>query len=156
MRSCWCVACVFSAPSSGALSHPPGPRMELAGRCPVSPASQPLSPSRSTPPGLHRPSPPFLLILLSVPTLCSQQDGGGSYRRSDHDKPHQQSDKKGKVICKYFVEGRCTWVRAVPGPGCLEPGHTGLAVSFLSGGHTLWGSVWVGLEWLKNASGAWK
>lgn len=35
--------------------------------------------------------------------------GGGSYRRSDHDKPHQQSDKKGKVICKYFVEGRCTW-----------------------------------------------
>uniref|UniRef100_A0A8D0BCC4 Zinc finger CCCH domain-containing protein 4 n=1 Tax=Salvator merianae TaxID=96440 RepID=A0A8D0BCC4_SALMN len=39
-------------------------------------------------------------------------DGGGSggnYRRSDHDKSHQQSDKKGKVICKYFVEGRCTW-----------------------------------------------
>lgn len=40
----------------------------------------------------------------------SQDGGGGSYRRSDHDKPHQQSDKKGKVICKYFVEGRCTWV----------------------------------------------
>ncbi|KAF7235124.1 Zinc finger CCCH domain-containing protein 4 [Varanus komodoensis] len=39
-------------------------------------------------------------------------DGGGSsgnYRRNDHDKSHQQSDKKGKVICKYFVEGRCTW-----------------------------------------------
>ncbi|XP_066494360.1 zinc finger CCCH domain-containing protein 4 [Tiliqua scincoides] len=39
-------------------------------------------------------------------------DAGGSsgnYRRNDHDKSHQQSDKKGKVICKYFVEGRCTW-----------------------------------------------
>ncbi|XP_033014530.1 zinc finger CCCH domain-containing protein 4 [Lacerta agilis] len=35
--------------------------------------------------------------------------GGGNYRRNDHDKSHQQSDKKGKVICKYFVEGRCTW-----------------------------------------------
>uniref|UniRef100_A0A8C6YHM6 Zinc finger CCCH domain-containing protein 4 n=1 Tax=Naja naja TaxID=35670 RepID=A0A8C6YHM6_NAJNA len=38
-------------------------------------------------------------------------DGGGScgnYRRTDHEKPHQ-SDKKGKVVCKYFVEGRCTW-----------------------------------------------
>ncbi|XP_060639691.2 zinc finger CCCH domain-containing protein 4 [Anolis sagrei] len=35
-------------------------------------------------------------------------DGGGNYRRNDHDKSHQ-SDKKGKVICKYFVEGRCTW-----------------------------------------------
>lgn len=34
--------------------------------------------------------------------------GGGSYRRNDHDKSHP-SDKKGKVICKYFVEGRCTW-----------------------------------------------
>ncbi|KQK85013.1 hypothetical protein AAES_43168 [Amazona aestiva] len=37
-------------------------------------------------------------------------DGGGNYRRNDHDKPHQQADKKGKVICKYFVEGRCTWL----------------------------------------------
>ncbi|XP_062995733.1 zinc finger CCCH domain-containing protein 4 isoform X1 [Elgaria multicarinata webbii] len=35
--------------------------------------------------------------------------GSGNYRRNDHDKSHQQSDKKGKVICKYFVEGRCTW-----------------------------------------------
>nr|XP_056701721.1 zinc finger CCCH domain-containing protein 4 isoform X1 [Euleptes europaea] len=35
--------------------------------------------------------------------------GGGNYRRGDHEKSHQQSDKKGKVICKYFVEGRCTW-----------------------------------------------
>ncbi|XP_048348823.1 zinc finger CCCH domain-containing protein 4 [Sphaerodactylus townsendi] len=41
-----------------------------------------------------------------------QGDGGGSggnYRRGDHEKSHQPSDKKGKVICKYFVEGRCTW-----------------------------------------------
>ncbi|KAL8220049.1 UNVERIFIED_CONTAM: Zinc finger CCCH domain-containing protein 4, partial [Gekko kuhli] len=36
-------------------------------------------------------------------------DGSGNYRRGDHEKSHQQSDKKGKVICKYFVEGRCTW-----------------------------------------------
>ncbi|XP_039217779.1 zinc finger CCCH domain-containing protein 4 [Crotalus tigris] len=39
-------------------------------------------------------------------------DGGGScgnYRRNDREKSHQQSDKKGKVVCKYFVEGRCTW-----------------------------------------------
>ncbi|KAM4878218.1 zinc finger CCCH domain-containing protein 4-like, partial [Sylvia borin] len=35
-------------------------------------------------------------------------DGGG-YRRGDHDKSHLPQDKKGKVICKYFVEGRCTW-----------------------------------------------
>ncbi|XP_023803433.1 zinc finger CCCH domain-containing protein 8, partial [Cyanistes caeruleus] len=34
---------------------------------------------------------------------------GGGYRRGDHDKPHLPADKKGKVICKYFVEGRCTW-----------------------------------------------
>ncbi|XP_063168146.1 zinc finger CCCH domain-containing protein 4 [Candoia aspera] len=34
---------------------------------------------------------------------------GGNYRRNDHEKSHQQSDKKGKVVCKYFVEGRCTW-----------------------------------------------
>ncbi|XP_033848261.3 zinc finger CCCH domain-containing protein 4 isoform X2 [Acipenser ruthenus] len=31
-------------------------------------------------------------------------------RRNDQDKSHQQvSDKKGKVICKYYIEGRCTW-----------------------------------------------
>ncbi|XP_010725871.1 zinc finger CCCH domain-containing protein 4-like, partial [Meleagris gallopavo] len=35
--------------------------------------------------------------------------GGGNYRRGDHDKTHPPADKKGKVICKYFVEGRCTW-----------------------------------------------
>ncbi|XP_069500637.1 zinc finger CCCH domain-containing protein 4 isoform X2 [Ambystoma mexicanum] len=36
-------------------------------------------------------------------------DGGGGrrHRRYDHDK--HLSDRKGKVICKYFVEGRCTW-----------------------------------------------
>jgi hypothetical protein len=36
-------------------------------------------------------------------------DSGGSFPRSDHNKPHQQSDKKGKVICKYFMEMWCTW-----------------------------------------------
>ncbi|RXM98824.1 Zinc finger CCCH domain-containing protein 4 [Acipenser ruthenus] len=48
------------------------------------------------------------------------EDGDGMYceeredcgpRRNDQDKSHQQvSDKKGKVICKYYVEGRCTWL----------------------------------------------
>lgn len=32
---------------------------------------------------------------------------GRRHRRYDHDK--HMSDRKGKVICKYFVEGRCTW-----------------------------------------------
>lgn len=151
-----CGMCILSSEQRG--SNPP--TWALDGTDWSVPLSAlPVSPSHPRSP-LHLactgPSPPFLLILLSIPTLCSQQDGGGSYRRSDHDKPHQQSDKKGKVICKYFVEGRCTWVRAVPGPGCLEPGHMGLSVSFHSGGHTLWGSVWVGLEWLRDASGAWK
>lgn len=53
--------------------------------------------------------------------LWPPQDGGGggsgNYRRGDHEKSHQQSDKKGKVICKYFVEGRCTWVRRGGGWG---------------------------------------
>ncbi|XP_041090478.1 zinc finger CCCH domain-containing protein 4-like [Polyodon spathula] len=31
-------------------------------------------------------------------------------RRNDQDRSHQQvSDKKGKAICKYYIEGRCTW-----------------------------------------------
>ena len=105
-------------------SNPPTCTLDGTG-WPVPLSALPVSPSHPRSP-LHLactgPSPPFLLILLSIPTLCSQQDGGGSYRRSDHDKPHQQSDKKGKVICKYFVEGRCTRVRAVPGPGVLELG----------------------------------
>lgn len=92
-------------------SNPPTCTLDGTG-WPVPLSALPVSPSHPRSP-LHLactgPSPPFLLILLSIPTLCSQQDGGGSYRRSDHDKPHQQSDKKGKVICKYFVEGRCTW-----------------------------------------------
>lgn len=61
------------------------------------------------------PEIPSKLILFPIfcsLTCCGQEGGGGgNYRRNDHDKPHQQSDKKGKVICKYFVEGRCTWVR---------------------------------------------
>ncbi|XP_069063684.1 zinc finger CCCH domain-containing protein 4 [Pleurodeles waltl] len=32
---------------------------------------------------------------------------GRRHRRYDNDK--HMSDRKGKVICKYFVEGRCTW-----------------------------------------------
>ncbi|XP_078517142.1 zinc finger CCCH domain-containing protein 4 isoform X2 [Lissotriton helveticus] len=32
---------------------------------------------------------------------------GRRHRRYDHDK--HMSDRKGKVICKYFLEGRCTW-----------------------------------------------
>lgn len=35
--------------------------------------------------------------------------GGGSYWSCDYDKFYQQLDKKGKVICKYFVEGCCIW-----------------------------------------------
>lgn len=34
-------------------------------------------------------------------------DGGGLGRRNLNEK-HQ--DKKGKAICKYYIEGRCTWV----------------------------------------------
>ncbi|XP_041092183.1 zinc finger CCCH domain-containing protein 4-like [Polyodon spathula] len=44
----------------------------------------------------------------SHPLPVSLQDCGP--RRNDQDKSHQQvSDKKGKVICKYYIEGRCTW-----------------------------------------------
>lgn len=35
-------------------------------------------------------------------------DGSGLGRRNQNEK-HQ--DKKGKAICKYYIEGRCTWVR---------------------------------------------
>ncbi|MEE6491178.1 hypothetical protein FKM82_016118 [Ascaphus truei] len=35
--------------------------------------------------------------------------GDGGMYRNDYEKPHHRADKKGKVICKYFVEGRCTW-----------------------------------------------
>ncbi|XP_073497540.1 zinc finger CCCH domain-containing protein 4 isoform X2 [Phyllobates terribilis] len=38
-----------------------------------------------------------------------EEDGDGGMYRSDYDKSYHRQDKKGKVICKYFVEGRCTW-----------------------------------------------
>lgn len=82
------------------------------------------------------PDPPALTALAfhsplspSHSVLSVLQDGGGSYRGRDHDKPHQQSDKKGKVICKYFVEGRCTWVR-------------GLSRAAAPGGHGALGMLW--------------
>ncbi|XP_044161493.1 zinc finger CCCH domain-containing protein 4 isoform X3 [Bufo gargarizans] len=37
-----------------------------------------------------------------------EEDDGGMYR-NDYDKSYHRHDKKGRVICKYFVEGRCTW-----------------------------------------------
>lgn len=27
----------------------------------------------------------------------------------------KHQDKKGKAICKYYIEGRCTWVRSHKG-----------------------------------------
>lgn len=140
MRSC--LVCGMRVLSSQQWAQPTylGPGWNWL----VVPSALRASPSRSTPPGLHRPSPPFLLILLSVSTLCSQQDGGGSYRRVTATSPTSSPTKKGKVICKYFVEGRCTWVEAVRGQGAWA-GHTGLRSPFfleatLSGAVFGWGA----------------
>uniref|UniRef100_A0AAY5KLU9 C3H1-type domain-containing protein n=1 Tax=Esox lucius TaxID=8010 RepID=A0AAY5KLU9_ESOLU len=40
------------------------------------------------------------------PVSVLVQDGGGQHNKHQGDK-HQ--DKKGKAICKYYIEGRCTW-----------------------------------------------
>lgn len=80
--------------------------------------------------------------------LWPPQDGGGggsgNYRRGDHEKSHQQSDKKGKVICKYFVEGRCTWVRRGGGWGLAGSSVAAAAFEVQNlttngGGVSLWG-----------------
>lgn len=46
--------------------------------------------------------------------MLNLQDGGGGHEggglgRRNHNDKHQ--DKKGKAICKYYIEGRCTWVK---------------------------------------------
>nr|DBA20789.1 TPA: hypothetical protein GDO54_017533 [Pyxicephalus adspersus] len=38
-----------------------------------------------------------------------EEEGDGGKYRNDYEKPYRRADKKGKVICRYFVEGRCTW-----------------------------------------------
>ncbi|XP_018088775.1 zinc finger CCCH domain-containing protein 4 isoform X2 [Xenopus laevis] len=38
-----------------------------------------------------------------------EEEGDGGMYRNDYEKPYHRADKKGKVVCKYFVEGRCTW-----------------------------------------------
>lgn len=53
---------------------------------------------------------PFVHVLVCVYVLKDGGgggDGGGLGRRNLNEK-HQ--DKKGKAICKYYIEGRCTWV----------------------------------------------
>jgi len=52
------------------------------------------------------------LVLMCFYWFCVIQDGTGGDgpglgRRNQNEK-HQ--DKKGKAICKYYIEGRCTWV----------------------------------------------
>lgn len=129
--------------------------MELA-TVPHSPASQPLSPSRSTPPGLYEtlPALPFNSPFRSHSVF--QQDGGGATGGGLTTSPTSSPQERQSHL--QILRGRAVHVgKGSPGPGCLEPGHTGLAVSSFFLEATLsGGSAWVGLEWLKNASGAWK
>lgn len=54
---------------------------------------------------VNHPPAPFCFLFLRLQNDGGEGPGGG--RRSQNEK-HQ--DKKGKAICKYYIEGRCTWV----------------------------------------------
>lgn len=57
----------------------------------------------------NKPGSLKLLINVSMLVSVTQEggDGPGAGRRH-HNEKHQ--DRKGKAICKYYIEGRCTWV----------------------------------------------
>lgn len=148
MRSCWCVWHAYSPAPSSETQPPPGPpRMELAGGCPVSPASQPLSPLCG-PLHLACTGPPRLL-LFSFPFPSVFPTGWWrSYRRSDRDKPHQQSDKKGKVILQAAMEEAVHMGKEQSrGPRCLGRDTRASRSPFFLEATLSQGSVWVGLEW---------